>query len=171
MARVPVKLDQAVRAWDGKSAAAIEAVYDGHHGDKGFAAGLIELLSIRDAERGATWLLKHHLDGGNRLTAPQVRKVHRALADLAHWESRLHLLQCQQYLSVAAADRAAVEHFVRRCLGDDNKFVRAWAYDALYRLAVQYTDLSEELDQIFEMAMRDEAPSVKARIRRLLAAR
>ena len=171
MARVSVKLDRAVRAWDGRSAPAIRAVYEGHRTGRGFLGGVIALLSVDDAQRGASWLLKHHLDNGNRLTAQQVRKVHHALPGLTHWESRLHLLQCQQYLSVAAAERAVVEGFFRRCLADENKFVRAWAYDALYRLAGQYADLSEELDQILEMAMRDEAPSVKARLRRLLAAK
>ena len=169
MARTGVTLRRAVCAWDGKSATAIAAVHERHRTERGFVSGLIDLLSEPDAQRGASWLLKHHLDSGKRLNSAQARKVYHALAGLAHWESCLHLLQSLQYLNVASDDRTLVEGFVRRCLGQDNKFVRAWAYDGLYRLAAQYADLTEEVDKIFDMAMRDEAPSVKARIRRLLA--
>jgi len=58
-----------------------------------------------------------------------------------------------------------VEIFLRVCLLDNNKFVRAWAYKGFYELAVQYP---KETRQFFEMAMRDEAPSVKSRIRNIM---
>ena len=58
--------------------------------------------------------------------------------------------------------------FLRNCLVDNNKFVRAWAYNGFYELAVQYPEYEKETKQFFEMAMRDEAPSVKSRIRNIM---
>ena len=155
--------------WDGKSAAAIDAVYTRYHQDDDFLSGLITGLSDEATENGASWLLKRHLEGGVELQTVQTKKIHRALAGLTHWESRLHLLQSMQYLPVAKAERVVVERFLRACLAGSNKFVRAWAYDGLYRLALQYPTLMSEVRQLFEMAQRDEAPSVKARIRKLMA--
>ena len=161
-------LAQEILAWDGKSAAAIGAVYTRHHRRDGFVAEVIVQLAGADTEKGASWLLKHHLEGGETLKPGQISKIHRMLPSLSHWESRLHLLQCSQYLPVAKADKLVVERFLRDCLGGNNKFIRAWAYDGLYRLASRYPALSDEVRQLFEMALRDEAPSVKARIRRLM---
>ncbi len=48
------------------------------------------------------------------------------------------------------------------------KFVRAWAYDAFYRLATQHPGYRPEVWRLLEQGMQEEAPSVKARIRQLL---
>ena len=61
-----------------------------------------------------------------------------------------------------------VETFLRECLVNDTKFVRAWAYSGLYELAFQYPEYKEEAKQLFEMAMRDEPASVKSRIRKVM---
>jgi hypothetical protein len=58
--------------------------------------------------------------------------------------------------------------FLRTCLADENKFVRAWAYNGFYLLSQQYPEYQQETEQFFAMAMRDEAASVKARIRNIL---
>jgi len=47
----------------------------------------------------------------------------------------------------------------------ENKFVRSWAYNGFYGLSRQYPEYIQETKQFFEVAMKDEAPSVKARIR------
>ncbi len=57
---------------------------------------------------------------------------------------------------------------MRKCLEDDNKFVRAWAYNGFYELAKQYPEYRTEAGQLFEMALRDEAASVKARVRNVM---
>ena len=79
-----------------------------------------------------------------------------------------HILQCLPYLAIPKKDKDKVQRFLRKCLVEDNKFLRAWAYNGFYELAVQYPEHVEETKQFFEMAMRDEAPSVKARIRNMM---
>jgi hypothetical protein len=61
-----------------------------------------------------------------------------------------------------------VEAFLRVSLTDSNKFIRAWAYNGFYEMAIQYPEYKNETKQFFEMAMRDEAASVKARIRNII---
>lgn len=58
--------------------------------------------------------------------------------------------------------------FLRNCLISDNKFVRAWAYNGFYELALQYPAYKTEVKKFLDMAMKDEAASVKARVRNIL---
>ncbi|VAW46017.1 hypothetical protein MNBD_GAMMA04-800, partial [hydrothermal vent metagenome] len=43
-----------------------------------------------------------------------------------------------------------------------------WAYNGFNELSVQYNEYRKETEAFFEMAMRDEAPSVRSRIRNIL---
>ena len=51
---------------------------------------------------------------------------------------------------------------------ENNKLVRAWAYNGFYEISRQYPEYKEETKKLFAMAMKDEAPSVKARIRNIM---
>ncbi len=53
-------------------------------------------------------------------------------------------------------------------LTDHNKFVRAWSYNGFFELSRQHSEYLDETKQFFQMTMRDEAPSVKARIRNIM---
>ena len=163
-----MSLEQAILAWDGKSADDIEAVYLRYQGVSGFAASAVELTRRRDLETGATWLLKRHLQLGGRLSAAETTELFELAPGLQAWEARLHLLQSMLYLRIVEAEREKVEAFLRCSLQDDNKFVRAWAYGGFYELAKQYPAYRDEAQQLFELALRDEAPSVKARIRNVM---
>ncbi len=163
-----MSLEQAIRAWDGKSADSIEAVYLRHEGESGFAESLVELSGRPELETGATWLLKRHLERGGRLGDGETAALFALASDLQSWEARLHLLQGLLYLRIPEAERQPLETFVRGCLTDPNKFVRAWAYNGFYELARQYPQYREEAGKLFEMAMRDEAASVKARVRNIM---
>ncbi len=61
-----------------------------------------------------------------------------------------------------------IEKFLRECLGNEKKFVRAWAYNGFQILAEQFSEYKEEVSKLFEQALREEATSVKARIRQLM---
>ncbi len=71
-------------------------------------------------------------------------------------------------MPIAKGEKKKIEVFLRQCLTDGNKFVRAWAYNGFYEISVQYPEYKKETKLFFEMAMRDEAPSVKARIRNIM---
>ncbi len=47
-------------------------------------------------------------------------------------------------------------------------FLRAWSYNVFYELSMQYPEHKKETKKLFEMAMKDEAPSVKSRIKNIM---
>ena len=163
-----MSLELEIGSWDGKSSSDIDAIYTRHCEEDSFVSKMIELSHKVDLQKGSTWLLKRHLEEGQKLEANKCAVLFKLLPKLKHWESMLHILQCLPYIKIGRAEVKNVEAFIRKCLTDDNKFVRAWAYNGFYEISIQYPEYREETKQFFEMAMRDEAPSVKARIRNIM---
>lgn len=157
-----------IRQWDGKSVVDIEAVYNKYCDKKSFVAGVVSHIEKPACQKGATWLLKRHLETGNKISPADIKKVYACLPKLEGWESRLHVLQTIPYMPIENPEKKKVEIFLRHNLSDQNKFIRAWTYNGFYELARTYPEYMEETRQFFEMAMRDEAPSVKSRIRNIL---
>ena len=160
-------LEQDVSTWDGKSSDDIKAVYSHHAGDPDFIECVIAMIRRGESMNGATWLLKHALDLGESLDEDSIHDIYQSLPELTDWQARLHVLQCLPRMPVSAEDRPAVEAFVRNGITDGNKFVRAWSYNGLHELARQYPELDEDARIILDIALRDEAPSVVARIRKI----
>ncbi len=163
-----MNLDSELAAWGGKSAADIGAIYERHCALQGFSERLIELIHSDDLQKGATWLLKKYLESGGTLDNKQISTIYNSLSALQQWETKLHVLQCVPYMAIASGEKRRLENFLRKTLTDSNKFVRAWSYNGFYELARQHPEYVAEAKQFFEMAMRDEAASVKARIRTIV---
>ena len=161
-------LEQAITNWDGKSASDIKEIYQRHCGTDSFTASLIKSLAPGDLQIGASWLLKHYLENNNTLDSDQLSAIYQSLSALGHWQARLHILQCIPMMPIGKPETKTVEGFLRSCLADSNKFIRAWAYNGFFELAMQYPEYRPETRQFFDMALRDEAPSVKARIRNIM---
>ncbi len=163
---MPLKQD--ISAWDGKAASVITTIYQQYHTQSRFISSVINLLDNSHTQPGASWLLKHHLETGASLKPNHIQKIFTALPTLRDWQSQLHLLQCMPYMTISNSEKKTVEHFLRDCLESDNKFVRAWAYNGFYELAKAFPAYRAETKSFLDMAMRDEAASVKARIRNIL---
>lgn len=163
-----MSIEQKLSAWDGKSAADIRAIYDEYHTRDDFTDRIVELTTKPDCQKGATWLLKAWLETGNTLKQSQVSRIYGLLNKLEHWEAKLHVLQSIPFMTIAEADRDSVYRFLRTTIIDQNKLVRAWSYNGFYELSSQHGEYKEESERYFTMAMRDEAPSVKARIRNIM---
>lgn len=164
----PMCIEQDIAAWDGKSSADIKAVYDAHHSAANFSDKVTALLFTPPYEKGATWLLKAWLEAGNRLEPFQIAEIYRSLNQLQQWEGKLHLLQSIPFMPIAATECKYLYDFLRHTLTDQNKFVRAWSYNGFFELSRQHSEYLNETKQFFQMAIRDEAPSVKARIRNIM---
>ncbi len=162
-----MNLSEAILQWNGKSADDIKQIFHSHNASSDFVTELLHGLVNSELSKGATWLLKSWLEDGNSFSESQSLHVINSLEKLDHWESRLHILQCFNHLSVPSSSKIKVETFLRSCLNDKNKFIRAWTYNAWYLFAQSFPEYKAEVEQFIEMAMRDEAPSVKARIRNL----
>ncbi|MCP3849356.1 MAG: hypothetical protein GY694_03825 [Gammaproteobacteria bacterium] len=159
---------QELKKWDGKTVNAIEKIYKDYYQNSLFIDELLPLIEKTNSQKGASWILKKYLESGGTLRENEQKKIYSLLGSLEHWEPKLHLLQCIPYIPVTKKELKKVEIFLRKCLSDPNKFVRTWAYNGFYELSSQYPEYQKETKKFFEMAMRDEAPSVKARIRNIM---
>ncbi|MDA7948078.1 MAG: hypothetical protein MPJ78_11460 [Hyphomicrobiaceae bacterium] len=157
-------------SWNGKSADDIGDVYERHCADPSFVSDLLELAGDEALQKGATWLLKRHLENNEKLDPEEIEQVYALLPGLTRWESRLHILQCMPHMPVPEARRVAIEAFLRASMTDEVKFVRAWAYGGYWGLARQFPEYRAEAERLCEIAMHHEAPSVKARLRQVMKA-
>jgi hypothetical protein len=169
----------ALLSWDTKSAEDIEGIYQDFFLTSATDLDieietLLKLLKDDSGnktdrlQQGASWLIKHHLQLGQAIKDGFSDALLDGLVALRPWQAKLHLLQCFPYLTFTEQYKAQVEHFLRQCLMDKNKFVRAWAYSGFHDLSLQYPEYSAEVKNFIEQAMKDEAPSVKARLRNML---
>ena len=162
-------IEKELVCWDGKSADGIRSIYDRHAQQPTFLPQLIKYARARSLQKGATWLLKQHSQKNTALSKREVQSILQLIPVLDGWEAKLHLLQCLPHLKITTELSKTVESFVRECIANDNKFVRAWGYGGFYELARQHPTYQDEAMQLIEAAKRDEPPSVQARIRRVLA--
>lgn len=161
-------LEHIVGTWDGKTTVLLEEAYGGYGREAWFVETIVGWHGERPLQRGASWLLKKHLETGGAIEPEQIQAIFRLLPELEHWETKLHILQSMGYLPIDAADVERVEAFLRGCVAADKKFVRAWAYHGFWELARQYPAYRPEVGRMLGQALEDEAASVKARVRKLV---
>ncbi len=161
-------MKQEIVAWDGKSADALRRMYDHYSSTSSFVAEILDLSKQQPLQEGTTWLLKRHLEKMGCLEPSEVKEVFQLFPTLMGWEAKLHVLQCIPYMPIPKNQKKKVETFLKACVVSDAKFVRAWAYNGFYELAVQHSEYQEEAQKLLEIGMRDEAASVKARIRSIM---
>lgn len=169
---VPMKLSDRIIAWDGKSAAAIAQVYAGHSGNPDFAALLIGLSADRRLERGATWLIKHHLEAtGSGLPAAQSATLIVQCEAFVDWQARLHVLQILDRMEISDEIIPVLHRCIDAAIDDNNNFIRAWGFNGLLVLAAVQPSFRDEARRILEHGLeREHAASVKVRIRKALTA-
>lgn len=161
-------LEAALVNWNGKSSSDIELIYNQFIKEEDFLEWVISFLSDEKLQVGASWLLKRLLEGTGTLSNQQNNLVVLTGVNFESWQAKLHFLQILPFLTMVNDHRNQLEYFIKVNITDQNKFVRAWSYNGLYLLATRYTDLRQEAQQFFDMALKDEAASVKARIRNIL---
>lgn len=165
-----MSLDDELAKWDGKSKDFISDVFDRHHDKPGFLTSLASMFDDPKLQSGATWLLKHHFDqGGEPLDENLVVTVYKMTPILVQWDAKLHVLQCITQMPIPDSEMRTVEAFIRHCLTDDAKFVRAWAYSGFCELARRFPQFQAEATHVLNQALSCEtAGSVLSRVRREL---
>ena len=162
-------IKQDILAWDGKSFEMIQTIYDNYSQDPGFVKTILRLMAEERSQRGSSWLLKTYLSKGGLIGQAETTMLFQLLAQLSHWETRLHILQSLSFIQIPKEYKEELVAFFRQCLDEDNKFIRAWSYNGFWLLSRQYPQYQQETQNLFSIAMREESPAVKARIRRILA--
>lgn len=159
-----------LQAWNGLSVEAITEIYARHASCPGFVPSLVECAHRTEIQRGSTWLLKHSFEqGGEPLEEHVADDWYQNAPKLEHWESRLHLLQCMQYIPVPVKRVRRIEGFLVECFAQEQRLIRAWAYSGYYELALTHQKYREQAQRMLEDAIKTEtAASVLARVRKLL---
>ena len=160
-----------IASWDNKSATALQSAYERYRDEEDFLATVLEHLADVEKQRAATWLLKRHLEAGYSLSPEGSLAVLRVLSDQEHWESKLHILQCLPHLDIPEDESPGLEQFLESCLENENKFLRAWAYNGFNELPLRFPRYREEVNHMLARAGDSEAASVRARIRNILKSR
>ncbi len=163
-------LEKAIEAWDGKSTEAIRGIFNRYRCHDGFRAQLLSLSRKWECQKGATWLLKADIEKGEILSESESAELIVSLKELSHWEAKLHVLQILHAVKISKEHQIEIEYFIRELLKDHNHFLRAWAYYGFYILAKSFPEFRKEAIELFEVAQKNEVPSVKARIRNFMKA-
>ncbi|MDR1708900.1 MAG: hypothetical protein LBS70_04185 [Candidatus Accumulibacter sp.] len=163
-------LKSEIEAWDGQSLAALRRIHERHWNEPNLALELADLLGSLRCRRAAARILKRHFEAGLTVRDPPgvARRLFARLAKLEHWESRLDILQCLPYLPIEEKEAEAVAGFLRACLADANRFVRAWAYSGFHDLARRHPRFAAAAQEILSAGLRKEPASVKSKIRECL---
>ncbi|MCV6622600.1 MAG: hypothetical protein OIF51_12710 [Cellvibrionaceae bacterium] len=160
-----------LESWDGRSAEDLEKLYRKYSANDDFAKILEDWAdsvstSIK-LQNALSHLLKQHCDNGYIVQAKQNRSILSVLENEPHWQTLLHILQSFKSFELIEEDRASWERVLKSALSSENKFVRAWSYYAWALFADRFPGYKPEVNDYIEMALRDEAASVKARIRQM----
>lgn len=160
-------LRHAIGQWDGKSAALMRQIYDANCKRTNFTSTLAALLSEQDYQRGASWLLKHHIDNGHAVKRNDAQTCYTSLNQLTHWDTHLHILQAMHALPIDATHKAAIHSFLTKNVTSKRTLVRAWSYTGFVILARQYEEYHAEAQALLKQAKEVEtAGSIKVRIRK-----
>lgn len=158
-----------LRLYDGKHTDVLERIASEHEANASLVRSLLTLARDNDGKvrAGAIWLIRRLHREGYRFTAAQVRAIVRLFLESEHWEPRLNLLQVIDTLPVAPGDRAVLVKGLEAATKDENAFVRAWAWSALYAHSRDLPTLRRRVDAGIEAAANAETPAVRARLRRV----
>jgi hypothetical protein len=139
------------------------------HQSKSFVNQLILLIAPDEPKLQikATALLKRLAKSGTKFTTQQLAAIFDSLAEVTHWEAKLHLCQLLQHVKIPNGSETKVVWFLERCLLEKNKFLRAWAYNGFYELAKQHHEYYDYTNEQLERAQKEKSAAVNARLRNI----
>ncbi|MBQ4820292.1 hypothetical protein [Aquimarina sp. MMG016] len=156
--------------WDGKHIEYLINCYDQYADDNTFFDILIEITyGQTELQTATTWIIKHHYDGKKSLSESLADQLLSSINQLKNWGAKLHILQLLPKIHITKNTVNPVDQFVRKCLNDDNKFVRAWSYQGLYEVSKHIPEYESELRSLCKRAMQTESASIRSRVRKVLS--
>ena len=160
-------LRAALLAFDGKAISYLSETGVRFREAPDYLPHLIELASDREAhmDAGATWLVKDHLEQGGALPPGMTALLLQALVGDPSWSAALHILQSVRFLDLAEVNGANMSDCIIALTQHERPFLRAWAVDAIWRLAEAFPALQPRSERALAAAQTDPAASVRARAR------
>lgn len=163
------ELLESLQNWDGVHIDYVTNLYQTHCNAPSFFDDLIEIYtSKKDLQKVTTWLIKHHYDNGKTLPQTLTEQLAIVAPTVENWEAKLHILQLLPHFKLTDESFVKADDFVRQCLKDKNKFVKAWAYHGMYELSIYVPEMKEELEHLCNRAMETESASVKSKVKKVL---
>ena len=157
--------------WDGIHIEFLKELYNLHSSNVDFFENLVLICTLeQNLQKTATWLIKHHYDNGKNLTNHNSENLLNCCLKIENWEAKLHILQLVPFFPISNNSYVILEDFIRKCLIDKNKFVRAWAFSGLYELTKFNPLLKSELELMCQNAMKTETAAIKSRVKKILIA-
>lgn len=145
----------------------LQKVYACHQSQSAFIDALLQLLERPEHQDNASWLIKYHTEQAGGLSLSQQQRFYQLWPVLLSWQSQLHCLQIMEVNPVPESLDVTLMPLLKHWLQGKNKFVRAWSYNGMYLLAKQSPAYTEEVKTYLQRGLTDEAPSVKARLKKL----
>ena len=166
-----IDLINSLKLWNGVQTEYLIQLYRENYLNPVFFDDLATIyVKEKDLQKTTTWLIKHHYDNGHILPDSLTEKLLAVCKDVENWEAKLHLLQLLSKFKLTKKSIITVEDFVRKCLADDNKFVRAWAYHGLYELTKYIPEMKLEVELLCQRAMETESAAIKSKVRKIISA-
>ncbi|NQY96906.1 MAG: hypothetical protein HRT82_07070 [Henriciella sp.] len=130
---------------------------------------LVGLAGDRAAhiDNGATWLIKDHLEKGGAQAPELVAPLLKQLTTEPSWPAALHILQSVRRVDLTGARDTAAFDAMKAYADHPRPFLRAWAMDAMWRMAHAFPDLQADARRAIGTGLNDKAASVRARARQL----
>lgn len=161
-------LNDVLQHWDQKHTETLIKLYNDLRCYPTLIDHTLTAMTAPEQACAATWIIKYALDNKAKLSDKQVDMFTQNLSLLTEWQSRLHGLQILSLINLTKKHAKRLSRFIYSCIDDKNKFVRAWAYSGLYLLAQLDPDYEKDVVTRIEHAIKTEAPSIKARLRKVL---
>ncbi len=166
---ISMNVNETLRQFDGKHVEPLEVLATKLLTREGCVDELLVLSNSDDikTQSAATWVLKRLHEQQFPLSKSQTREVLRLLRCVTHWEAKLHLLQMLGGLEIPSRLGGSLRKTLDEHMADDNKLVRAWAYNGLFVLGEQFERFRAEVVELLDKAQHDPAASVRVRVRRV----
>ena len=150
------------------SVAELENIHERHRDSDQFTGTLITAASANQTQTAATWLLGRRVREAGTASSATSREIAEMFPLLENWLARLHVLQIVRFLDLSEVRVSEFREAVLPHATGSGKMVRAWALDALYRLALHgHPDAEADMARIHQ-ASGDSSAAVRARVRNLL---
>lgn len=158
---------EALDAFDGKHTDVLEGLVRRKKPDTSLIRDLCALAEVDDVrlQTASTWMLKRYQDDGLSFSPEQIENLLGLIEKDVSWQPKLHILQMMPLFCIPDHRKDRLHAHLIDHLYDENKFVRAWAYNGLAVLAEQYPSYRDEVAGHLKRGQAKEAASVRARIR------
>ena len=161
-------LEFEIEACKPASVGELESIHERYGNHPDHPNQLILLVRSGNSQVEATWLIKKWLENQPKPNAELSAELLELLTLSTDWLARLHLLQCIRFLELSQAPISELRPAILALVESPNKLIRAWAFDGLFRLAqLNHPDTAADMAKI-SVAMEDESPAVRARLRNLM---